>query len=260
VFVEAMERIEESFDIEFQHVVLNASDGGDNDSSVIDTVRSEGAYTIVLAEQRFWRTVSDPVYEPRTVPLERADPLADAERIEAEPIPADGFGQKLPKHVTNRLTEETDVVFRRGFGIIKGDVLTAPTYGVLSPHGGDLTKYRGKPSGFWEFLNDEPEIKLTMQRLTTDLDAGYICVTDTIDTSDLYTYQEIRAQMDARSSRLWAAALEKILSEDFTPERPEELGPLYTTPGLFNSLRYVAKNTRGRIERISTEKRRSSGL
>jgi folate-dependent phosphoribosylglycinamide formyltransferase PurN len=247
VFADALAHIDAEFDVEFPHVVVKDEDD-DMDDSLLQTIRANGAYSLVLAEQKLWQSIGDPVYQPETVALSDVDALSETERIETTPVPADDFGNELPDPVVNRLEAETDVVFRRGFGIIKGRVLDAPTYGVLSPHGGDLTKYRGMPSGFWEFLADEPEVGLTMQKLTAELDGGYVCAYDTVDTSNLHTYQEIRAAMDEQTARLWPVALRKLLSSEQL-EQPDDLGPLYTTPGLWDSFRYVLKNTRGRVRR-----------
>lgn len=247
VFADALARIDTEFDVVFPHVIVKDEDNT-TDESLLQTLRAKGAYSLVLAEQKLWQSIGESVYKPETVALSDIDVLSETERIEAAPVPADDFGNELPDPVVDRLEAETDVVFRRGFGIIKGRVLDAPTYGVLSPHGGDLTEFRGMPSGFWEFLADEPYVGLTMQKLTAELDGGYVCAYDTVDTSDLHTYQEIIAAMDEQMAQLWPVALGNLLSSE-PLEKPDDLGPLYTTPGLLDSLRYVLKNTRGRVRR-----------
>jgi len=250
VFADALARIDADFDINFPYVVVKDEDNT-TDQSLLQTLRSNGAYSLVLAEQKLWQSLGESVYQPETVALSDIDALSKTERIEATPVPADDFGNELPDPVVDQLEAETDVVFRRGFGIIKGRILDAPTYGVLSPHGGDLTKYRGMPSGFWEFLADEPEVGLTMQKLTPELDGGYVCAYDTVDTGNLHTYQEIRAAMDEQTAQLWPVALRNLLSVE-PLEKPDDLGPLYTTPGILDSLRYVLKNTRGRVRRLTS--------
>lgn len=67
-----------------------------------------------------------------------------------------------------------DFILRFGFGIIKGEVLDAPRWGVWSFHHGDEQAYRGRPPGFWELVNREPVIGAILQRLTERLDAGVI--------------------------------------------------------------------------------------
>jgi hypothetical protein len=71
-------------------------------------------------------------------------------------------------------TYELDFVIRFGFGIIRGEVLDLPTYGIWSFHHGNPEQYRGGPPGFWEFLHGIPTNGLILQKLTNELDAGVI--------------------------------------------------------------------------------------
>ena len=67
-----------------------------------------------------------------------------------------------------------DFILRFGFGIIRGDILKVPKYGVWSFHHGDEKKYRGQPSCFWEIYNNELTTGAILQRLTNKLDGGVI--------------------------------------------------------------------------------------
>lgn len=88
--------------------------------------------------------------------------FSDAVRREVTPVAADGLGNELPADAVDRLGD-CDVAVRFGFGILVGDALSAPGNGVLSYHHGDLTKYRGQPAGFWEFIRGEPRAGVTLQ-------------------------------------------------------------------------------------------------
>ena len=67
-----------------------------------------------------------------------------------------------------------DFILRFGFGIIKGEILDAATYGVWSYHHDDDRKYRGVPTGFWEIMFGDPVNAVVLQRLTHKIDSGVI--------------------------------------------------------------------------------------
>jgi len=63
--------------------------------------------------------------------------------VYCEPVPRSNLGQELPSDVVNSYCSDLDILVGFGFGIIRGGVLTAPTYGVFSYHHGDIREYRG---------------------------------------------------------------------------------------------------------------------
>ena len=69
---------------------------------------------------------------------------------------------------------QLDFMLRFGFNIIRGEILSAPRYGVWSFHHGDEQRYRGAPPGFWEIFRDDPETGAILQRLTETLDGGVV--------------------------------------------------------------------------------------
>ena len=79
-----------------------------------------------------------------------------------------------PHDVTAIKAAESDILFRVGFGILRGDILSAARYGVWSFHHGDNTINRGGPAGFWESMESWPETGSVLQILTEDLDNGLI--------------------------------------------------------------------------------------
>lgn len=67
-----------------------------------------------------------------------------------------------------------DIILRHEFNIIKGEILDAAKYGIWSFHHGDNSINRGGPPGFWEIVLKNPTIGVTLQKLTPELDGGYI--------------------------------------------------------------------------------------
>ena len=195
-------------------------------------------------------------------PIEDIDGVADADRFHCEPVPAAGFGNHLPTDVAETVGENTDVVVRFGFGVLKGEFLEMPTHGVLSFHRGDLESYRGQPGGLWEFLNDEPTAGVTLQRIDDDLDAGEIVVEDEVDIADAHTWREIERRQIEACVEMLAAGIERLRDPDHESTPPDSLGSLYTIPSGTDVLRYVGKTAVGRVrsryaERDAPETRRT---
>ncbi|MGH2572289.1 MAG: glucosamine inositolphosphorylceramide transferase family protein [Actinomycetota bacterium] len=67
-----------------------------------------------------------------------------------------------------------DFILRFGFGIIRGDILTAARYGIWSYHHDDEERYRGGPPCFWEIYREDPVTGAVLQRLTERLDGGIV--------------------------------------------------------------------------------------
>jgi methionyl-tRNA formyltransferase len=236
-------------DAEITHVVVRES-----------AASSEGGAVASLKEcaDRFrqyplWSLVglsghlsSDPAYN-RPTSLETIDGVPDADRLRCRPEPCDGLGNTLPRHVVEEVGAATDVLVRFGFGILKGEILTRPTHGVLSYHFGDIREYRGQAGGLREYLNDEPRAGVTLQRLTETLDGGAIVAYESVDISDAGTWQEVRRRQAGVAEGLLATGVRNLTAPGFTPREPESLGKMYTLPTGTTVLRYVAKNTLGKV-------------
>ncbi|MFC3960249.1 formyltransferase family protein [Halovivax cerinus] len=247
--VDAVERAIERENVHVSTVILSADGRTDSvgtlrryATSALDT----GAWAPVLAAHQL---VNPPTYlEP--VSIDDLPWLDDAERVAIHPEPADGFGQRLPASAIDRIDAAgVDVLFRRGFGILKGDVLTTPPHGVLSYHHGDVREYRGRPPGVWEFANGERTAGVTLQRLTETLDGGEIVVEKRVDIDDLATWQAVERRLFERSTDMLATACERLAEPSFEPTTVEALGELYTCPGPIATTRIELKNAIGRMGR-----------
>jgi len=67
-----------------------------------------------------------------------------------------------------------DILFRVGWGIIKGQVLNIANNGIWSLHHGDNDYYRGKPALFWEYYEKKEMVGAILQQLSDKLDGGTI--------------------------------------------------------------------------------------
>jgi hypothetical protein len=101
--------------------------------------------------------------------------FADVPRITCEVLRKGKFSEYFQEEDLARIrTFDLDFILRFGFGIIRGEILKVPRYGVWSFHHGDEQKYRGAPPCFWEINDAQPETGVMLQRLTDRLDGGIV--------------------------------------------------------------------------------------
>jgi len=67
-----------------------------------------------------------------------------------------------------------DILIRFEFNIIRGDILESSRYGIWSFHHGDNSFNRGGPPAFWEIFKKEAVVGVTLQKLTSELDGGFV--------------------------------------------------------------------------------------
>ncbi|MFC7203392.1 hypothetical protein ACFQJC_07695 [Haloferax namakaokahaiae] len=239
--------------IEITHVVINS------EVRVLSPERTRAMFVrdaiSQLRRYPLWslvgiaRTLRPAPTHTRPVHISSLDGVSSATRIDCHPTRVDTYWNVLPDGVVDEIGT-TDVAIRFGFGMLKGDVLSAPTYGVLSYHLGDVRTYRGQVGGFYEFINDEDEMGITLQRLTETLDGGEIVELETIDISGLETWQEIRQQACYTAERMLLPGVRTVTDPNAEVTAPDELGTLYKIPKGRDVVSYLVKNSRGRFRRF----------
>ncbi|GAA3893254.1 hypothetical protein GCM10022276_10550 [Sphingomonas limnosediminicola] len=101
--------------------------------------------------------------------------IANLPTVQCVPLKVGKYRQRFDDASVRALREyDVDVLLRFGFGILTGEILTLPKYGLWSFHHGDPEHYRGAPPGFWEIHNKEPVTGVVLQRLTEKLDGGIV--------------------------------------------------------------------------------------
>lgn len=216
-------------------------------------------WTVVSSIQRF---ISEPPELTGVVDLDDCDFVDDVRYVDCEPDPVDGWKLAIPEEAVAAVTDEADVGLLFGFGVIVGDILDAFEHGILSFHHGDFRKYRGQPAGCWEFIHDEPEVGLTLQRISEQLDAGAVVVEKSVPIHDADTFAEIRGRLWANSTGMLPTAIRRIETGDTDFETIDDLGPIYTFPTGLDAWRFLYREIRGTIRNSSiplVSGRRSSG-
>lgn len=219
----------------------------DKDSRFLYNLRNARPYLIIAGARelsvRLFR--NHPFLQP--INISDIELLDGVERIGCEPNPRSDLGKELPESIVRSHCENVDFLVRFGFGIIKGDVLRAPRYGVFSYHHGDIRKYRGRPAGFWEFMHDEDTVCVTLQQLTDELDSGRIIQLKEFDISACDTYQDILETMYMGSIDMLPNAVSSIRDSEFSPTVVDSTGDIYTAPGWISTARYIIKNLERRF-------------
>ncbi len=80
---------------------------------------------------------------------------------------------------------EPDVIFSAGFPWkFPPALLEIPRLGCINAHPALLPKYRGPEPVFWQIMNGEPQIGMTIHRMDAEFDTGPILVQRAMDISE----------------------------------------------------------------------------
>ena len=115
------------------------------------------------------------------------------------------------KQLQKKIKRNFDVIVFLGFNkIIHQDVLNITKLGILSFHTADTEKYRGRPSGFFEFLNNEKYGGVTLQRLSSELDKGDIVLKKKVNILKCRSYDETLYKMMSLKKDFLIKGLKKL--------------------------------------------------
>jgi hypothetical protein len=116
-------------------------------------------------------------------PIDRSRELRGVPTLACDVIRGGKFSEYFsPADIDTIRSHNLDFILRFAFGIIRGDILQVPRYGVWSFHHDDEMRYRGGPPAFWEIYRDDPHTGVVLQRLTDRLDGGVVLRKRAFDT------------------------------------------------------------------------------
>lgn len=187
--------------------------------------------------------------------VDLSEELSGLARLECRP-------QRVGRHSQHLSSEDVaaiafhrlDFLLRFGFGILRGDVLSAARYGVWSFHHGDEMRYRGGPPCFWEIARGEPITGAILQRLTQRLDAGVVLRKGHLRTID-YSYARNVDQLFFETAR-WPAYVANEIRSGNTgvahADASASSAPIFRAPSDRQMLRFLfvlARNAWSRFVR-----------
>ena len=222
-----------------------------------DVFSRERWWSFVIAERKIAEELGLSNTAERRIHVDDVPVFDDAAVHHVDPI-QDGSWNRLPQETVEEVADRADVVVRYGFGLIEGDILTAPRDGVLSFHPADIRRYRGlgPPQAY---VDGRTTIGISLQRLSDGIDDGEIVAIEQQDIGDCDTLWDIYDRLRTVQRRLLTTGILDLRDPDFEPLRPDSVGPYYSItarrePGFaFTVLR---KNLQGYVTRARADFRK----
>lgn len=145
---------------------------------------------------------------------------------------------------------KADFILKFGFGILKGEILTAAPLGIWSFHHGDEQKYRGVPPAFWEINNNDYKSGAILQRITEKLDSGVILRKGVFKTIE-HSWKANLEQSISLSKDWPSDVCREILAQGTFPDQTEGVSttaPVYKMPGNTTFVFFLIKLFLNRIK------------
>ncbi len=160
------------------------------------------------------------------------------------------YDRFTPESLAALRRERPDIIVRFAFNILRGEILSLPTYGVWSYHHGDNRVYRGTPPGFWEWYRGSTTTGVVLQKLNEDLDNGVV-LSRRVHRTHLYSWNKNRAFIYKRSVSMVSDAITQLAAGALNtnpPDREPQVfltavysGRLFTAPRAREALTAVGK-------------------
>ena len=217
----------------------------------LSAVQREGAWAFAYVDKKVAEQLGSDAAASNRIPVEDVPCFADSEIQYVSPI-RDGHWSELPSQTVTEVAASCDVVVRFGFGLLTGDILDATEYGVLSFHPADIRKYRGLGAP-QAWLDGQPRVGLTLQRLSETVDGGEIVAYKETDVSECATLWEVFDSVRSLQADVLIDGLETLQDPSAELTVPESLGPYYSPKTLRKPSfagRTILKNTTGRLQRL----------
>ncbi|MBL4708461.1 MAG: hypothetical protein JKY48_08500 [Flavobacteriales bacterium] len=160
-----------------------------------------------------------------------------------------GSSNYFPKQAIDTLKPlQLDFILRFGFGILKGDILSLPKYGIWSFHHGNPKEYRGGPAGFWEIYEKNPVTGAILQGIGEKLDQGVLLKEGFYQTID-HSY---RANLHhvLEESKTWPTAIvRQIISQGSLSTSPiQSKAKIYKTPSNWQAFLFLVQVFKNKIK------------
>ncbi len=131
-----------------------------------------------------------------------------------------------------------DIILRHEFNIIRGPILKSSKYGIWSFHHGDNSINRGGPPGFWEIVLNQPNIGVTLQQLTPELDGGLVI--DKCFSNKTFSHFKNETRIHEDSVSLLFKNINKLKNQEYSFSKSKTyFNILYKTPNIKYSLIYI---------------------
>lgn len=131
-----------------------------------------------------------------------------------------------------------DIILRHEFNIIRGEILDAAKYGIWSLHHGDNSVNRGGPPAFWEIVLNHAAVGVTLQKITNELDGGYVI--DKAYYNTHWSFVNTSHIVFESSVSLLLKNIKKTQHGDFNIHKsPVYFNKLYKIPNIWVLTKYI---------------------
>lgn len=181
--------------------------------------------------------------------IEHLPELNKNEMVRFKPEKVTGLRYDFPVEIIEKIKQTCDVVVLLGFNrILTGKILHAASFGVMSFHGADINKYRGRPGQFFEWINNEKQVGVTLQKLNESLDGGKILLLRHADITDAKSWEEVRVRSMRLRGNMVSEGLKKLEKEQDALVDPEHANVSHKRDGhkFTNVMRCIIKNVKCR--------------
>jgi methionyl-tRNA formyltransferase len=159
----------------------------------------------------------------------------------------DGAWQRLPGDLLDEIrSSQPAAILKFGMGLLRiPPELPCP---ILSYHHGDPRKFRGRPAGFWELLQDESAVGQVVQILSDRLDAGPVVAY--AETKALaHDYRATMAAAYAASPLILLQAIDNAVRGRVHSLEPS--GRTHRLPSNATVLRFAAQRLSAKLRRLA---------
>ncbi len=225
--------------VEIRFVVQRAS------NSTSDTNTSKTVYRILRAVDRKLFSAGSALFRKTQLQLNKEVPV-----LSVRPLTGTFTDDISAADCEQIRSFQPDLLLRFGFRILKGEILQAARYGILSLHHGDAYVNRGGPPAFWEVVKKEEVTGVTLQLLSSELDGGMV-LGQAFTRTDVYSFNRNQSALYAAGIELFVNEIKIIASQGadsyFNQKRKEQVSlrsydrPLYKDPGNFTSFCIAVK-------------------
>ena len=135
-----------------------------------------------------------------------------------------------------------DLILRRDFRIIKGNILKTAKHGIWSLHHGDNDFVRGIPPGFWETFFNVPTTGVTLQKINSVLDGGLIIEKGFYGTKFFWKHNE--NFIKEKSIQIVLKNLKKLYDNNYIKFKKSKKSlntKYYKNPKFYHLIYYILK-------------------
>ena len=158
-----------------------------------------------------------------------------------------GIWQHIPYKIKEKIkSEKIDVIIKFGMNIlfIDEDQNLPP---ILSFHHGDPSKFRGRPAGFYEILNNQDKVGIIVQQLNNQLDAGRILAFAETKVIN-FSYKKTSISFYEKSKYLLSKSIDNLIKKNEI--KLNKNGHNYHLPNNYTVCKFIIKTTFNAICKI----------